>query len=43
MPSAAVEPVLIDSNADTCTHTFSVHTALVCEQPVSTDTTSTVR
>ncbi|XP_028996555.1 cation-independent mannose-6-phosphate receptor isoform X2 [Betta splendens] len=34
MPSAVVEPVLIDSNADTCTHTFSVHTTLVCEQPV---------
>uniref|UniRef100_A0A3Q1JC88 Uncharacterized protein n=1 Tax=Anabas testudineus TaxID=64144 RepID=A0A3Q1JC88_ANATE len=28
------EPVLIDSNADTCTHTFSFHTPLVCEQPV---------
>ncbi|XP_061560975.1 cation-independent mannose-6-phosphate receptor isoform X1 [Phycodurus eques] len=35
MSSARVEPVLIDSNADTCTHLFAFHTHLVCEQPVS--------
>ncbi|KAK9531251.1 hypothetical protein VZT92_010686 [Zoarces viviparus] len=34
MGSAPPEPVLIDSNADTCTHFFSFHTPLVCEQPV---------
>lgn len=28
------EPVLIDSSRDTCTHFFSFHTPLVCEQPV---------
>ncbi|KAM3833852.1 cation-independent mannose-6-phosphate receptor [Diretmus argenteus] len=32
--SATTEPVLIDSNAETCTHFFSLHTHLVCEQPV---------
>lgn len=34
MGSAPPEPVLIDSNAETCTHFFSFHTPLVCEQPV---------
>ncbi|KAM4522347.1 cation-independent mannose-6-phosphate receptor isoform 2-T2 [Odontesthes bonariensis] len=34
MGSAPPEPVLIDSNSDTCTHFFSFHTPLVCEQPV---------
>ncbi|XP_072218868.1 cation-independent mannose-6-phosphate receptor isoform X2 [Leuresthes tenuis] len=34
MGSAPPEPVLIDSNADTCTHFFSFHTPLVCEQYV---------
>ncbi|KAM6915608.1 cation-independent mannose-6-phosphate receptor [Xenentodon cancila] len=29
------EPVLIDSDAETCTHFFSFHTPLVCEQPVT--------
>uniref|UniRef100_A0AAQ5ZQF5 Insulin-like growth factor 2 receptor n=1 Tax=Amphiprion ocellaris TaxID=80972 RepID=A0AAQ5ZQF5_AMPOC len=29
------EPVLIDSNSETCTHFFSFHTPLVCEQPVN--------
>lgn len=28
------EPVLIDSSRETCTHFFSFHTPLVCEQPV---------
>lgn len=35
MSSTPPEPVLIDSNAATCTHFFSFHTPLVCEQPVS--------
>ncbi|XP_041831231.1 cation-independent mannose-6-phosphate receptor [Melanotaenia boesemani] len=34
MGSSPPEPVLIDSNAETCTHFFSFHTQLVCEQPV---------
>ncbi|XP_029281689.1 cation-independent mannose-6-phosphate receptor [Cottoperca gobio] len=34
MSSAAPEPVLIESNAKTCSHFFSFHTPLVCEQPV---------
>ncbi|AWP20381.1 putative cation-independent mannose-6-phosphate receptor [Scophthalmus maximus] len=34
MGSAPAEPVLIDSDAKTCTHFFSFHTPLVCEQPV---------
>ncbi|KAL6096173.1 igf2r [Pungitius sinensis] len=34
MGSSPPEPVLIDSNAETCTHFFSFHTPLVCEQPV---------
>ncbi|XP_068609541.1 cation-independent mannose-6-phosphate receptor [Brachionichthys hirsutus] len=34
MGSSAAEPVLVDSNAETCTHFFSFHTPLVCEQPV---------
>uniref|UniRef100_A0A665V9G9 Insulin-like growth factor 2 receptor n=1 Tax=Echeneis naucrates TaxID=173247 RepID=A0A665V9G9_ECHNA len=34
MGSAPAEPVLIDSDAETCTHYFSFHTHLVCEQPV---------
>lgn len=34
MGSAPPEPVFIDSNAETCTHTFSFHTPLVCEQTV---------
>ncbi|XP_024912478.1 cation-independent mannose-6-phosphate receptor isoform X2 [Cynoglossus semilaevis] len=32
--SGPQEPVLIDSDAETCTHFFSVHTPLLCEQPV---------
>lgn len=28
------KPVLIDSDKDTCTHFFSWHTPLVCEQQV---------
>ncbi|XP_077442699.1 cation-independent mannose-6-phosphate receptor isoform X2 [Stigmatopora argus] len=35
MSSSTPEPVLIDSNADTCTHLFAFHTHLVCEQPVT--------
>ncbi|XP_035801950.2 cation-independent mannose-6-phosphate receptor isoform X2 [Amphiprion ocellaris] len=35
MGSAPPEPVLIDSNSETCTHFFSFHTPLVCEQPVT--------
>ncbi|XP_030577044.1 cation-independent mannose-6-phosphate receptor isoform X2 [Archocentrus centrarchus] len=35
MSSAPQEPVLIDSNAETCTHYFSFHTPLVCEQSVT--------
>ncbi|XP_076612208.1 cation-independent mannose-6-phosphate receptor [Chaetodon auriga] len=34
MGSAPPEPVLTYSNAETCTHFFSFHTPLVCEQPV---------
>uniref|UniRef100_A0A4W6DDK0 Insulin-like growth factor 2 receptor n=1 Tax=Lates calcarifer TaxID=8187 RepID=A0A4W6DDK0_LATCA len=34
MASAPPEPVLVDSDAETCTHFFSFHTPLVCEQPV---------
>uniref|UniRef100_A0A3Q3IL94 Uncharacterized protein n=1 Tax=Monopterus albus TaxID=43700 RepID=A0A3Q3IL94_MONAL len=33
--STSPEPVFIVSYAETCTHYFSFHTALVCEQPVS--------
>uniref|UniRef100_I3KFD8 Insulin-like growth factor 2 receptor n=1 Tax=Oreochromis niloticus TaxID=8128 RepID=I3KFD8_ORENI len=33
--SAPSEPVLIDSNTETCTHFFAFHTPLVCEQPVT--------
>nr|XP_020473896.1 cation-independent mannose-6-phosphate receptor isoform X2 [Monopterus albus] len=32
--STSPEPVFIVSYAETCTHYFSFHTALVCEQPV---------
>ncbi|XP_032398409.1 cation-independent mannose-6-phosphate receptor isoform X1 [Etheostoma spectabile] len=32
--STPSEPVLIDTDAETCTHFFSFHTHLVCEQPV---------
>nr|QPB70590.1 insulin-like growth factor 2 receptor [Pampus argenteus] len=35
MGSSPPEPVLTGSNADTCTHFFSFHTHLVCEQPVT--------
>ncbi|XP_037100637.1 cation-independent mannose-6-phosphate receptor [Syngnathus acus] len=35
MSSTLSEPVLIDSNAETCTHLFAFHTHLVCEQPVT--------
>ncbi|KAM8847361.1 cation-independent mannose-6-phosphate receptor [Synchiropus picturatus] len=35
MGSAPVKPVLVDSDDDTCTHFFSVHTHLACEQPVT--------
>ncbi|KAK0149277.1 Cation-independent mannose-6-phosphate receptor [Merluccius polli] len=35
MRSASTEPVLVDSDANTCTHYFSMHTPLVCEQPVT--------
>ncbi|XP_049613817.1 cation-independent mannose-6-phosphate receptor isoform X2 [Syngnathus scovelli] len=35
MISTLSEPVLIDSNAETCTHLFAFHTHLVCEQPVT--------
>ncbi|KAM4529814.1 cation-independent mannose-6-phosphate receptor [Fundulus diaphanus] len=35
MSSASEELVLIESNAETCTHRFSVHTPLVCEQAVT--------
>ncbi|KAG7509424.1 cation-independent mannose-6-phosphate receptor [Solea senegalensis] len=34
MGSAPQQPVLIDSDAQTCTHFFSFHTPLLCEQPV---------
>ncbi|XP_039980957.1 cation-independent mannose-6-phosphate receptor isoform X2 [Xiphias gladius] len=34
MGTAPPEPVLIDSKAETCTHYFSFHTPLVCEQTV---------
>lgn len=34
MGSAPPEPVLSDSNTETCTHIMSFHTPLVCEQPV---------
>ncbi|XP_034555992.1 cation-independent mannose-6-phosphate receptor [Notolabrus celidotus] len=34
MDSSPPEPVLIDSKAETCTHYFSFHTPLVCEQTV---------
>uniref|UniRef100_A0A3Q2EC35 Insulin-like growth factor 2 receptor n=1 Tax=Cyprinodon variegatus TaxID=28743 RepID=A0A3Q2EC35_CYPVA len=33
--SVPEEPVLVASNAETCTHFFSVHTPLVCEQAVT--------
>ncbi|XP_056150610.1 cation-independent mannose-6-phosphate receptor [Lampris incognitus] len=32
--STPSEPVLVDSDVNTCTHFFSFHTSLVCEQPV---------
>ncbi|KAM4713477.1 cation-independent mannose-6-phosphate receptor [Anableps anableps] len=35
MSSTSEEPVLISTNAETCTHFFSVHTSLVCEQTVT--------
>ncbi|KAK7907744.1 hypothetical protein WMY93_016356 [Mugilogobius chulae] len=35
MSSAPPEPVLIESDADTCTHHFSFHTPLVCDHMVS--------
>ncbi|XP_067429257.1 cation-independent mannose-6-phosphate receptor [Thunnus thynnus] len=35
MSSSPPEPVHTGSNADTCTHFFSFHTHLVCEQPVT--------
>ncbi|XP_028253968.1 cation-independent mannose-6-phosphate receptor [Parambassis ranga] len=35
MGSAPPEPVLIDSDAETCTHYLSFHTPLVCEKPVT--------
>lgn len=35
MGSADPGPVLIDSDAETCTHLFSFHTPLACEQMVS--------
>ncbi|XP_053300759.1 cation-independent mannose-6-phosphate receptor [Pleuronectes platessa] len=35
MGSASEEPVLINSDAETCTHFFSFHTPLICEQPVT--------
>ncbi|XP_054910202.1 cation-independent mannose-6-phosphate receptor [Poeciliopsis prolifica] len=34
MSSTSEEPVFISTNAETCTHFFSVHTALACEQTV---------
>ncbi|KAG7219113.1 hypothetical protein INR49_019321 [Caranx melampygus] len=34
MGSAPAEPVFIATEVDTCTHFFSFHTPLVCEQPV---------
>ncbi|KAI4800604.1 hypothetical protein KUCAC02_009598, partial [Chaenocephalus aceratus] len=34
MVSSPPEPVLIHTNGETCTHFFSFHTPLVCEQPV---------
>uniref|UniRef100_A0A673C0F7 Insulin-like growth factor 2 receptor n=1 Tax=Sphaeramia orbicularis TaxID=375764 RepID=A0A673C0F7_9TELE len=34
MTSSPPEPVLIESHADTCTHSFSFHTSLLCEHPV---------
>ncbi|KAK5852634.1 hypothetical protein PBY51_006486 [Eleginops maclovinus] len=34
MGSSPPEPVFIASNSETCTHFFSFHTPLVCEQPV---------
>lgn len=34
MGSANPEPVLIDSDSETCTHFFSFHTPLLCEQTV---------
>ncbi|XP_029965640.1 LOW QUALITY PROTEIN: cation-independent mannose-6-phosphate receptor [Salarias fasciatus] len=35
MGSAPPQPVFIHSNTETCTHFFSLHTALVCERPVT--------
>ncbi|MED6270432.1 hypothetical protein CHARACLAT_010298 [Characodon lateralis] len=35
MSSTSEDPVLIASKAETCTHFFSVHTPLVCEQAVT--------
>lgn len=35
MDSASLEPVLIYSDSETCTHFFSFHTPQVCEQTVS--------
>ncbi|KAM9704645.1 cation-independent mannose-6-phosphate receptor [Menidia menidia] len=34
MAAAPPEPVHIDSDSETCTHFFSFHTPLVCEEPV---------
>ncbi|KAK2889903.1 cation-independent mannose-6-phosphate receptor [Channa argus] len=34
MGTAPSEPVLIDSDANTCTHFLSFHTPLLCEEPV---------
>ncbi|MEQ2262533.1 hypothetical protein XENORESO_014772, partial [Xenotaenia resolanae] len=35
MSSTSEDPILIASKAETCTHFFSVHTPLVCEQAVT--------
>ena len=32
--TASTQPVHVDSDSSTCTHFFSMHTTLVCEQPV---------
>lgn len=42
MASANPEPVLIDSNSETCTHFFSFHTPQVCEQTVSTSSGNSI-
>uniref|UniRef100_A0A8C4YYE4 Insulin-like growth factor 2 receptor n=1 Tax=Gadus morhua TaxID=8049 RepID=A0A8C4YYE4_GADMO len=33
--TASTQPVHVDSDSSTCTHFFSMHTTLVCEQPVT--------